>query len=425
MKKHLYRYVAPLSALLLLAATPNDFPDMHHLPSHPGLPDPLIRLDGSRVTTAEGWKNSRRAELKALFEHYMYGKSPDTPDAVLGAVQREDRQAIGGKATLREVSIGFGPEGTPEIHLLLVVPNHRKGPVPVFLGLNFHGNHTVLSDPAIALPTAWMPDKALGSQDNHATNAGRGSDVNVWSIEDSIDQGYAVGTFYCGDVAPDHPGRLDGVFPHYPKPGPNDWGAVAAWAWGLSRAVDILLVNDTEIGIDKTKIAVVGHSRLGKAAILAAAFDERIALVIAHQAGCGGTAPSRGTIGESVKQINDRFPHWFCDEFKTFNDRTDRLPFDQNGLIALVAPRPVLLTNAVDDQWANPSGQFEALLAADPVYRLLGSEGLGAKRIPEVGVLVDTRLGYHIRPGKHSMGREDWQVFRKFADTHFGRSASR
>jgi len=186
MKKHLYRYVAPLSALLLLAATPNDFPDMHHLPSHPGLPDPLIRLDGSRVTTAEGWKNSRRAELKALFEHYMYGKSPDTPDAVLGAVQREDRQAIGGKATLREVSIGFGPEGTPEIHLLLVVPNHRKGPVPVFLGLNFHGNHTVLSDPAIALPTAWMPDKALGSQDNHATNAGRGSDVNVWSIEDSI-----------------------------------------------------------------------------------------------------------------------------------------------------------------------------------------------------------------------------------------------
>lgn len=235
-----------------------------------------------------------------------------------------------------------------------------------------------------------------------------------------IGRGYALATFYCGDVAPDHPGRNDGVFPHFreagrSKPAPDEWGAVAAWAWGLSRAVDYLVTRDD---IDKDRIAVVGHSRLGKAAIVAGAFDERIALVIPHQAGCGGTAPSRGTAGESVQQINDRFPHWFADEFKKFNEQTDRLPFDQHCLIALVAPRPVLLTNAVQDTWANPEGQFQMLQAAEPVYRLLGAGGLDADRMPAPDHLVNSTLGYHIRPGKHSMGKEDWKVFLDFADKH-------
>ena len=186
------------------------------------------------------------------------------------------------------------------------------------------------------------------------------------------------------------------------------------------RAVDYL---PTDKDIDKNRIAVVGHSRLGKTALLAAAFDERIALVIPHQAGCGGTAPSRGEVGESVKQINDRFPHWFDATFKEFNDHPDRLPFDQHSLVALVAPRPVLLTNAVEDTWANPQGQFEVLQAADPVYRLLGAGGLEAKRMPEPGRLIDSMLGCHIRPGKHSMGKEDWNVFLAFADKHLGKPA--
>src|SRR5207244_12102068 len=138
--------------------------------------------------------------------------------------------------------------------------------------------------------------------------------------------------------------------------------------------------------------------------------------VIPHQAGCGGTAPSRGKVGESVKQINNGFPHWFNGAFKEFNDKTDRLPFDQNCLTALVAPRPVLFSNAVEDTWANPEGQFDVLKAADPVYRFLGVEGLKAKRLPQVGKLVNSRLGYFIRSGKHSMTREDWQVFLEFAD---------
>jgi hypothetical protein len=196
-----------------------------------------------------------------------------------------------------------------------------------------------------------------------------------------------------------------------------DWGAIAAWAWGLQRAVDYLV---TDAVLDAERIAVVGHSRNGKAAMVAGAFDERIALVIPLQAGCGGTSPSRGKIGESVKQINDRFPHWFNAEFKKFNEQPERLPFDQHCLIALCAPRPVLLSNAVEDTWANPAGQFEMLLAADPVYRLLGAGGLGAQQIPETGKLLDSTLGYYIRPGKHSMTGEDWKVFLDFADKQFG-----
>src|SRR5207244_1581649 len=179
------------------------------------------------------------------------------------------------------------------------------------------------------------------------------------------------------------------------------------------RALGYLLTNSD---LDKNRIAVVGHSRLCKTALLAAAFDERIALSIPHQAGCGGTAPSRGKVGESVKQINDRFPHWFNGTFKEFNDKPERLPFDQNCLVALVAPRPVLFSNAKEDQWANPDGQFQVLQAADPVYRLLGAGGLDAKEMPELGKLVDSKLGYYIRPGKHSMTREDWKIFVDFAD---------
>jgi hypothetical protein len=363
----------------------------------------------------------------------MYGEMPPAPKQVGATIARVDRNYFGGKATKQEVAIDFGPPGTPEIYLLLVVPNRRSGPAPVFLGINFCGNHAVVDDPNVALPASWMPANCAGCKDNRATDAGRGAQVNVWAIEDVIDRGYAVATFYSGDVAPDHPGFSDGLIPHYlkpgqKKPGPHDWATVAAWAWGLHRAVDYLMTTP-ETEIDRAKIAVVGHSRLGKAALVAAAFDERIALVIPHQAGCGGSAPSRLDAGESgkkietVKAINDRFPHWFDDQFKAFNEHPDRLPFDQNALVALVAPRPVLLTNAIDDVWANPEGQFRVLQGADPVYRLLGVEGLEAGRMPEPGKLVDSRLGYYIRPGKHSMSKQDWPVFLDFADKHLGKPA--
>ena len=273
-----------------------------------------------------------------------------------------------------------------------------------------------MNDPAVTLAKGWVPDRSPGAKNERATEAGRGGQADVWQAEEVINHGYALATFYCGDVAPDHPGRADGVFPSYPD---HDWGAIAAWAWGLSRAADYLVQHPD---IDPAKMVVLGHSRLGKAALVAGAFDERFAVVIPHQAGCGGSAPSRGKIGESVTKINTSFPHWFNASFKTFNDEPEKLPFDQNSLAAMVAPRPLLFTNATEDTWANPEGQFQVLKAAEPAYALtLGSGALGADKMPEPGRLIDTTLGYAIRPGKHSMTREDWGFFLAFARKHLGR----
>jgi hypothetical protein len=411
----------------------DEFPPAEKLPDRSDLPDPLVMLDGTRITTVRDWNEKRRPELKKLFEHYMYGTMPK-PVAIRATVEREDANALGGKATLREVTIAFRPPDTPKIHLLLVLPKPRRESKPrgesssfvgCFLGINFCGNHALLDDPKIRIPTSWMYDRYPGVVKNRATEAGRGKQIDVWNIEQTIDRGYAVATFYNGDVDPDHAGERDNIQKHIrvgDKPSPSDWGTIAAWAWGIHRAVDYLV---TLKEIDAKRIAVVGHSRLGKTALLAAAFDERIALAIPHQAGCGGTAPSRGKVGESVKQINDRFPHWFNGNFKDFNGRPEKLPFDQHCLVALCAPRPVLFTNAVEDQWANPNGQFEVLKAADPVYRLLDAGGLDAKSTPELNQLVSSTLGYFIRPGQHSMTKGDWKVFLDFADRHLAKKATR
>jgi hypothetical protein len=416
----------PLALLFAVgAAIHADFPPTSKLPARPELPDPLTMLDGKKVTTKKEWVTKRRPELKDLFQHYMYGYAPPKPDNLQFKVERVDRKALGGKATLKEVTISFGPPDTPKMHLLLFVPNQRKGPAPVFLGLNFCGNHTLVNDPNVRLPEAWLPKNCPGVKDNHATDAGRGKQVDVWAIEQTIDRGYAVATIYCGDVDPDRADKREGIQPHLRKqgqqPGPHDWGTIAAWAWGLQRAVDYLV---TDSDIDARRIIIVGHSRLGKTALLAAAFDERVAMAIPHQAGCGGTAPSR-TLGdkgaESVKRINTSFPHWFNGAFKEFNDHPERLPFDQHCLIALMAPRPVLLTNAVKDTWANPAGQFELLKAAEPVYKLLGAGGLEDQKRPEVGQLSGGRLGYYIREGVHSMTPGDWRIFCDYADRQLGK----
>jgi hypothetical protein len=412
-----------LASLLLSSAAAAEFPDVGQLPLRPEMPDPLIMFDGQPVTSPEQWFRRRRPELKALFQHYMYGQMPSRPPEQAFTIAREDHGFLDGWATLKEVTISLGPAGVPAIHLLLVLPNLRKGPVPVFLGVNFQGNHAVVNDPKVTLPESWVPAFFKGVRDNRATDAGRGVEADVWAVDDVIGRGYSLATYYCGDVAPDRKGFYGGIFPRYykpgqTKPGPHEWGAIAAWAWGLSRAVDYLVTDEA---IDRERIAVLGWSRMGKAAIVAAAVDERIALAIPHQSGCGGAAPSRATVGESVLQINRGNPHWFANAFKRFDEQPERLPFDQNCLVALIAPRPVLLTNAALDTGANPGGQFQVLRLADPVYRLLGAGGLDAERMPPVSTLVSGTLGFHIRPGSHSMGREDWAIFLKYADIRFRR----
>jgi len=384
------RCPAPEFALLLavgaLPAAAADFPPVDKLPAQAGLPDPLVMFDGAKVTTKEQWEQQRRPELKQLFQHYMYGYLPPPPAKVSYKVEREDKAALNGKATLKEISIDVGMN-VPPFQLLLLVPNQRKGPVPAFIGLNFGGNAKVLSE-----PETWSPDQI-------------------------IERGYALATMHRDNVSPDNAKSADHLWLKFGNQGAErsatDWATITAWVWGLQRGLDYLLTNKD---IDPKRIAVVGHSRLGKTALLAAALDERFALAIPSQAGCGGTAPSRGKVGESVTRINTSFPHWFNGNFKRFNDSTERLPFDQHCLAALVAPRPVLFSNAVEDTWANPVGQFEVLQAADPVYRFLGAGGLDARQQPEPGKLIDSKLGYYIRPGKHSMTRADWKVFLDYAD---------
>lgn len=412
------------------------------LPAQPALPDPLVMLDGRKIITRDMWMNERRPELIRLFQHYMYGQLPPKP-AVTGKVERVDAAALRGKATLSEVTLTFGPAKAPPIHLMLIVPNRRTTSAPAVLALNYFGNHTLVQDKNVRLPDNWMPQwggegawsaKVVG---NRATDAGRGSWAKFWPIEDLIDRGYALATFYNGDVDPDTPDQrgLQGFF-RQPDPA-DECGSIGAWAWGLQRAVDYLI---TAPGIDARRIVVTGHSRTGKAALLAAAFDERIALAIPHQAGCGGSAPSRARMAigkpyntldtpqtkppETVANINDKFPHWFSARFKEFNSQPERLPFDQHCLVALCAPRPVLFTNGRADTWINPAGQFEVLRAAAPVYRLLDAGDFTAEELPPDGRLIDGVLGYYLRPGAHSLLREDWKVFLDFADKHLGSPSS-
>jgi hypothetical protein len=418
----------PDSIDVTLLAPGKPFPNPADLTAQAALPDPLVTYLGRAVKTRGDWEKERAPELRRLFQHYMYGQMPANPAAFNAKVVGENKEALGGKATLKDIDIQTkGPE--LHIRLLLVVPNKRSGPAPTFVGLNFNGNHALLADPSIRLPESWMRQGSAGAAASHkASDAERGTEIDTWAVEQTIDRGYAFASFYNGDVVPDQADlakkRL-AEFPRAERITDDDSAAtIACWAWGFSRIIDYLVTNPE---VDAKAIAVVGHSRNGKTALLAAAMDPRIALAIPSQAGCGGTAPNRlppelqnppdgKLIHETVKRINTSFPHWFCGNFKAFDEAPDKLPFDQHCLIALCAPRPVLLSNATEDLWANPAGQFDMVRGADPVYRLVCGEGLGSKENPTVGELLPSRLGYYIRAGKHSMTTADWKVWLDYAD---------
>lgn len=420
---------APLSvmcALFAVAVHAQPFPEPAALPSHPELPDVLTAFDGSKVNTPEAWETKRKSELQALIQHYEYGFLPAKPtEAVKAEVLYTDPKAFGGSGTLRELRLTWGKDGQ-SIQLLVATPNKVKS-APVFLGLNFTGNHTVVADSNVRLPKVWMRSS---ESEHRARDEDRGKNVETWNIEAVLEKGYAVATFFNGDVVPDEPQLAEKALAQLRNSGavergPTDAGTIAAWAWCLHRAVDYLV---TDNAIDPKRIAVVGHSRNGKTALLAAALDERIAMVIPSQAGCGGTAPARVSPelsapqnngrprAETVAIINKAFPHWFSGNFKQFSEAPEKLPYDHHAIIALCAPRPVLLSNATEDVWANPSGQFEMLLGADPVYRLVAKDGVGAEKTPNPGQLLDSLLGYFIRNGKHSMIPTDWEAWLSFAD---------
>jgi hypothetical protein len=384
------------------------------------LPDPLTLVDGSPVSDAETWRERRRGEILELFREHVYGRAPEAAE-LRHEVLEGPAEALEGLATRTQARVFFA-EGSaaPAMDLLLYVPRRAKGPVAVFLALNFGGNHTVHRDPAIRLPRGWVPERrGAVTRDHRATEADRGAAASRWPIETILERGYALATVYYGDIDPDFDdGFRNGVHALFDGDGPrapDAWGSVAAWAWGLSRALDYL---ETDERIDARRAAVLGHSRLGKTALWAGAQDERFAMVISNESGCGGAALSRRRFGETVAHINAAFPHWFCQGFERYGANEDALPVDQHMLIALIAPRPVYVASAEEDRWADPRGEFLAAKHATAVYELLGAKGLVAETMPAVGEPLVSTIGYHIRSGPHDLTDYDWRQYLDFADRH-------
>ena len=365
------------------------------------LPDALTMADGTPVRNKKQWETARRPELLELFTTQMFGKAPAAPELKC-EVLSERKDALGGKATRKEVRIRYADHKYAYLDLLVYTPNAVKQ-APMFLGVNFKGNYAVTDETDVAGPNP------KGGKYGILENRKRGVAVSRWPLEKIIDAGFGVATFYRGDVAPDfvnsfNIGVQNWIGKHYPEA--DEWGCIAAWSWGLSRAMDYLV---TDPAVDGKRIAVIGHSRLGKAALWAGACDERFAMVVSNCSGCCGAALSRRAVGETVQTINMTFPHWFCDNFKAYMGKEDALPFDQHELLALIAPRPLFVGSARGDIWADPEGERLSLEAARDVYKRL------------YGKKAAARTAYFCREGKHDITAADWQRYLDFARKNIGR----
>ena len=399
--------------------------DESKIPEHT-LPDPLVTEAGKPVSNAREWTETRRPELLKLFEEHVYGRGPAACEITHKLISTKD-DAINGKAVRREVDVFFG--NSPDAHSmrLLIYTPKSDTPAAAFLCLNFQGNHTTDPDPTISITKSWVRDRKNDSaHKNQATEKGRGVAASRWPIEMIIDRGYALVNIYYGDIDPDFDdgfkNGIHGAMADQTKeiPAGEKWGSVAGWAYGLSRALDYL---EQDAKIDGQRVAVFGHSRLGKTSLWAGASDERFKMVISNNSGCGGAALSRRAIGETVGRINTSFPHWFNDNFTKYNQNENACPVDQHQLISLIAPRAVYVASATGDKWADPKGEFLAALGAAPVYKLLGTDAMGADASTAEQPSPDQPLnsgtiGYHLRTGNHDVKEYDWKQYLDFADRH-------
>ncbi len=413
-------YAVTMTALALVSVGHATNVDESKVP-HYELPDLMVSANGEPVTTSEQWQAQRRGELLDLFRAEMFGQAPGRPE--VQTTQAVALDALNGRAIRKQITLRLGnAPDSPALDLLIYLPKRAalKAPksVPVFLGLNFQGNHTIHTDPGIRLCGSWL------RKDRQATEASRGKAASRWPVEMILAQGFGLATLYYGDIDPDfHDEFKNGVHALYPELQRQDdnFTAIGAWAWGLSRAMDAL---EDDPHVNAKQVATIGHSRLGKTALWAGATDERFALVISNDSGSGGAALFRRCFGERVHNLNSSFPHWFSKRFKRYDYKEHTLPLDQHMLIALMAPRPVYVASATLDTWADPKGEFLAAHGANPVYRLFGHAGLPSSQWPAPDHPVQGRIGYHLRTGKHDLTAYDWTQYMAFAKTQWSDAPS-
>jgi hypothetical protein len=422
------RLLAIAAALLACAKANAQRPETNYdearVPKYT-LPDPLGMANGERVRDARTWYETRRPEILDLYRTEVFGRSPAKPARLDFEVTSIDKGALGGKAVRKLVTVWLAGKTGPKMDLLIYLPAGAKEPSPVFLGLGFDGNQSVSADPGIPLAEEWTYNPATKlAMKKRAAESSRGSAAEAWQVEKILAHGYGLATAYYGDIEPDFPGGIRyGIRPLFFRPGqtqpaPDEWGAIAAWAWGLSRAMDYL---ETDPQVDSQRVAVIGHSRLGKTALWAGAQDTRFSIVISNDSGEGGAAIARRDFGERVADLNRQFPHWFCGNFKKYDGREEQMPVDAHMLLALIAPRPLYVASAEDDLWADPRGEFLAVVNASPVYALLGKQGIGTDRMPAIHQPIMHTVAYHIRAGKHGITGYDWEQYLKFAGMQWGR----
>jgi hypothetical protein len=391
-------------------------------------PDPLVLQNGEAVQNAEGFTSKRRPELFNLLAENLYGRTPKTSLKERFEVDSIDEHALHGLAIRKQITLHLGNAPEHLIRILLYLPAKQDHPVGVFVGLNFEGNQTVSADPGIALNTVWIPDPLLNNlhiakeQSGHvkqiASPETRGKAASQWQLEMILKRGYGLATAYGGDFEPDFDGGFSyGIRPLFFQekqsiPEANDWGAIGAWAWGMSRIVDYL---EQDRNIDSRKIIAFGHSRFGKTALWSAAQDERFTAVISNNSGQAGATLSHRKVGESIDHLILAFPYWFCAQYHWYLGHVDSLPVDGHLVLALIAPRPVYVASGQSDPFSDPVGEFLSAKEASRVYQLFHKEGVSGDLAP-LNTPVGATLRYHIRPGGHDVTAYDWQEYLNFAD---------
>ncbi|QMV17439.1 acetylxylan esterase [Granulicella sp. 5B5] len=381
------------------------------------LPDALRLADGKPVTTAKMWFAKRRPEIVKLFETQQYGIAPGRPSAERFEITDKGTPALNGTAIRKQITIHLTADADgPAIHLLEYIPASAKKPVPLLLCISFGAVQFAVDDPGITPQKTWDPK-------TNTKIVPKASLFGRLNIPDVLAAGFGVATFYYGDVAPDYPaGFNNSIQAHYLKPGqtkpaPDEWGTISAWAWGMSRVEDYL---ETDPAVDAHRVAIHGVSRLGKTVMWAGAHDQRFALVIASCSGEGGAALSHRDYGETIAHLEapTRYPYQFAGNWAKYGGFPDTAPFDANMLVALIAPRPLLLQTGNTDFWSDPKGEFLAEVAAAPVYKLLGKDPLDTTTWPAAKTPILHDLGYYMHDGGHGMVPSDWQIYIDFLKQH-------